>query len=100
MELENILTEVNKTNISGSYACIDLNMKSFDLYLRVSIAFMKLERDGEVEHRYYEGDSRDNGRFKQGEVREGRTKKGVDRRVNDTRMLEVNTGKCAVEPHY
>lgn len=48
MELENVLTEVNKTNISWSYSYIDLNMKSFDLYLGVSIAFMKLERrDGE-----------------------------------------------------
>lgn len=48
MELENVLTEVNKTNISWSYSYIDLNMKSFGLYLGVSIAFMKLERrDGE-----------------------------------------------------
>ena len=47
MELENILTEVNKTNISGFYAYVDLNMKSFDLYLGVFIAFMKLETDGE-----------------------------------------------------
>lgn len=48
MELEDVLTEVNKTNISWSYSYNDLNMKSFDLYLGVSIAFMKLERrDGE-----------------------------------------------------
>lgn len=56
MELENVLTEVNKTNISWSYSYIDLNMKSFDLYLGVSIAFMKLERrDGEERSQEKEG---------------------------------------------
>lgn len=58
MELEDVLTEVNKTNISWSYSYNDLNMKSFDLYLGVSITFMKLERRDGEERSYEKGGSR------------------------------------------